>query len=238
MRYGGILVKSTIRREGIGSVLIGQCKKIYKNLKVNLAEDDDICIKFFNKNGFKVIQDDEGKSNSTITMEWNKNEKSKAKLVYFDNDIEQKYLNKSLGYTYESINIHNFLEKEGIENYQITNIKSYMKLRKDIENIMNSENIILYIDYNNYNSFVDEQIKEIVKIKRINLNVVICEPFTIENAKKEEIIKKIEKSYRAYNIIKINCSFDNSEEDIPLNQIFQKRAEILVEKIKDIAENM
>ena len=103
---------------------------------------------------------------------------------------------------------------------------------------MNTEIIILYIDYNNYNSFIDEQIKEIAKIKRINLNIIICEPFTIENSKKDAILKEIEKSYKGYNIIKIDCSFDNIEEDIPLNQIFQKRAEILVQKIKNIAENM
>ena len=171
-------------------------------------------------------------------MEWNKKDKTKAKLVYFDDDIEQDYLNKSLGYEYESIKIHDFIEKEGIENGEINNIKIYMKLRKKIESIMNTENILLYIDYNNYNSFIDEQIKEITKIKKINLNIVICEPFTIENSKKDAIIKDIEKAYSGYNIIKIDCSFDKLEEDIPLNQIFQKRVEILVQKIKDIAENM
>lgn len=208
------------------------------NLKVSLSYDDDICINFFKKNGFKMMQNDEEKSNATITMEWNKNDKSKAKLIYFDEDIEPRYLNKSLGYEYESIRIHEFLEKEGIENGEIKNIKTYIKLRKKLENIMNTEIIILYIDYNNYNSFIDEQIKEIAKIKRINLNIIICEPFTIENSKKDAILKEIEKSYKGYNIIKIDCSFDNIEEDIPLNQIFQKRAEILVQKIKNIAENM
>ena len=174
------------------------CKKTYNNLKVDLPYDDDICINFFKKNGFKIIPNDESKSNTLITMEWNKNEKSRAKLVYFDEDIEQIYLNNTFGYEYESIKIHNFLEKEEIENCEIKNIKTYMKLRKKLENIMNTEKIFLYIDYNNYNSFIDEQIKEIAKIKRINMNVIICEPFTIENSKKNEILKQIEKSYKFF----------------------------------------
>lgn len=238
MKYGGILVKSTIRREGIGSILIEQYKKKYNNLKVYVPKNDKICISFFEKNGFKKCQQDDNKSEKTIAMEWNKNEKSKVKLVYFDEDIDKKYLNDDLGFSYENIGIQNFIKQEGINNYEIKNIKTYMKFRKNIENIMNTENILLYIDYNNYNNYIDEQIKEIVKIKHINLTVIVCEPFTIENSKKDVIIKEIEKSYKDYKIIKIDCSFDNQEKDIALNQIFQKRAEILVKKIKEIAENV
>lgn len=235
----GILVKSTIRREGIGSVLVEQCQKTYKNLNVRVPRNDKVAIKFFEKNGFKINQEEENATEKTILMVWNKNESSSVKLVYFDEDIDKKYLeNNNLSFTYESIKVSDFDKQENMENHEVKNIKTYMKIRKKIESIMNAENILLYIDYNNYNNYLDEQIKEIVKIKRINLSVVICEPFSIENSKKDSIIKEIEKSYKGYNIIKIDCTFDDLEEDIAVNQIFQKRMEILLEKIKGITENV
>ena len=96
---------------------------------------------------------------------------------------------------------------------------------------------MLYINYNNHYKFLDEQIKEIVKIKKIDLSVIICEPFSIEGSKKIDYIKQIEEVYKDYKIHKLDCSIDINQ-NINLNQIFQKRNEIILQKIERIAKNV
>ena len=239
-KYGGILVKDSIRREGIGTVLLDNCKKDYDKLSVEILGKNKIALMFFESNGFKIINKEinqEGED-AIFILEWKKQEKNKVKLVYFDNDIDSKFLNDGLNFDYQSVDMKKFFEEENIKNLEIYNIKTYINFRKKIEKILNSKKILLYIDYNNYYRYLDDQIKDLIRIKKIDLKVLVCEPFSIENTKKNSIIKEIEESYKNYEIIRIDCSLEYLKEDISLNQIFSKRNELLVQKIQAIAENM
>ena len=230
----GILVKEAMRREGIGTRLIENCQKKVNKMNVEVSASNKVAIIFFQKNGF-VTQKDE---DDICYMEWNKDNKSLVKLVYFDNDIDEKYLKSALTIPYESMNIQKIIEDSDINNSELYSIKSYMKFRKKIESIMNSEIILLYIDYNNYYKYLDDQIKEIAKIKRIKLKVLLCEPFSIENSKKSTAIKQIEQSFKNYDIVKVDCTVNSLQNDIAINQIFDKRMEILVDKIQSVAQNV
>lgn len=95
----------------------------------------------------------------------------------------------------------------------------------------------MYINYNNYYSFLDELIKEIVKIKKIKFKIILCQPFIIEGSKKNNIINKIEDSYKDYEVYKLDTNID-IHKNVTLNEIFEKRNEILLQKIPKIAENM
>ena len=230
-----ILVKETMRREGIGTVLIQNCKKEFEKLSVDVPKKNRIVRLFFEKNGFKMV---DVINDEFYCMEWNKSNESTVKLLYFDDDINENYLKESLKIPYERIDVKSIIEECKIDNLEVYNIKSYMKFRKKFENIMNSEKILLYIDYNNYYKFLDDQIKDIAKIKRIDLNILVCEPFSIENSKKDSVLEQIEESYKNYNIIKIDCSLNSFTEDVTINQIFYKRMEVLSKKIQEIAQNI
>lgn len=236
----GILVKETIRREGIGTVLIESCKKKSKVLTAKVPRKNKVAIMFFKSNGFKIIDtsQDENAEDETYTLEWHKQEDKKAKLVYFDDDIDEKYLNDKLNFTYEKINLKKFIEEDKTKNLDIYNIKTYMDIRKKIEKVFNESKILLYIDYNNYYRYIDDQIKDYAKIKNIDLKIIVCEPFSIENTKKDAILKEIEESYRNYDIMKIDCSLEQLDKNININQIFEKRKELLVSKLQIIAEKM
>ena len=158
--------------------------------------------------------------------------------IQVDEDINENFLKESLKIPYSKIDVKSIIDECNMENLEVYSIKAYMKFRKKFEDLMNTESILLYIDYNNYHKFLDDQIKEIVKIKKINLNVLLCEPFMIENSKKDSIVEEIEESYKNYNIIKFDCALNNFEEDVTLNQIFSKRMEVLSKKIQEIAQNI
>lgn len=230
----GIMVKDTMRREGIGSVLIQNCKKNFEVLVAKVPKKNKIARIFFEKNGFKITDTND----EIYCMEWQKSKESSVKFLYFDDDIDEKYLKDNLNVPYQRINVKEIIEECKTENLEVYSIKAYMKFRKKFEDIMNTENILLYIDYNNYHKFLDDQIKEIAKIKKIKLNILLCEPFTIENSKKDSIVEEIEESYKNYNIIKIDCSLSKFTEDITLNQIFYKRMEVLSKRIQEISQNI
>lgn len=227
-----IFVKSNIRREGIGSILLEYSKKKFKKLHTKINIKDKGTITFFNKNDFKNIQSDEI-DKSLCILEWNNNQQESLNLIFFDEDIDKKVLKKDSKIKLININVKGLLQEERLEP---DNIKTYIKLRKKIEEGFKADKIILYINYNNYYKTIDELIKEIIKIEKANFCIVVCEPFSMENSKKN-IIKDIEKSYKNYLIHKIDCTLD-MKEDISINQIFNKRMEILLQKIENIAENM
>lgn len=236
-----VLVKSNIRREGIGTILLNSIKKRKKRLITKISCNDEKALAFFDKNGFYKIEEDydEITKSKEYILEWKKQENKKIAVVYFDNDIEKEVIskNKNSIVDFKNINVKQFIKSADNKKAELNDIKTYMKLRKIIEETLKNEKILLYIDYNNYYEFLDEQIKEISKIQKVDLNIVICEPLTIENAKKINCIKQIENVYKDYRIYKIDCSL-SKEKDITLNQIFYKRQELLVDKIEEIAKNI
>ncbi|MBO5349478.1 MAG: GNAT family N-acetyltransferase [Clostridia bacterium] len=234
-----IAVKPNIRREGIGTILLENSKQKHKKLSTKVPSHNKNALMFFYKNGFKKVDEitEENTNETKYLLEWNKEEKKKINLIYFDEDIDKNLINKESKIEFKCINVRQLLKNEQIEKNEINNIKVYMELRKKIEDIINSEKILLYINYDNHYNFLDEQIKEIAKIKKVKLEVIICEPFTIEGTKKIGNIKQIEETYKDYKIYKIDCSLDINQ-NISLNQIFTKRNEILIQKIEEIAKNM
>lgn len=227
-----VFVKPNIRREGIGSILLEYSKKKFKKLSVKLNSKNKAITNFFSKNEFhkiEVTEDDK----SVCTLEWNNNKKEQINLIYFDEDIDKDVLKKDSKINLININVKKILQEENLE---LNSIKAYILLRKKIEEGFKADKIILYINYNNYYNVLDELIKEIVKIEKANFGVVICEPFSMEASKKNQI-EEIEKSYKKYQIHKIDCTLDMNE-NISINQIFKKRMEILLQKIENIAENM
>ena len=227
-----IFVKANIRREGIGSILLEYSKKKFKKLYVKLSNKNKDIIEFFYKNGFYKIEMEE-KDKSECLLEWNNKQKELTNLIYFDEDIDKTVLRKDSKINLVNIEVKNLLQKENLE---LNDIKTYILLRKKIEDGFKADKIILYIDYNNYYDILDELIKEIVKIEKVNFSVVICEPFSMESTKKNKI-EKIEKNYKKYKVHKIDCTLDMNE-NISINQIFKKRMEILLQEIENIAENM
>lgn len=225
-----IFVKTNIRREGIGSILLEYSKKKFKKLSVKLSNKSKEIITFFNKNEFHKIEE---KDKSVCILEWNNKQKESTNLIYFDDDIDKEVLKKDSKINLININVKKLLQKENLE---LNDIKTYILLRRKIEEGFKADKIILYISYNNYYNVLDELIKEIVKIEKANFGVVICEPFSMETSKKNQI-EKIEKSYKKYQVHKIDCTLDMNE-NISINQIFKKRMEILLQKIENIAENM
>lgn len=234
-----ILVKQNIRREGIGTILLDNIKKKHKNISAKVSIKNDVAVNFFHKNGFETVNEiiEENTNEKKYLLEWKEKEGKKVTLIYFDDSIDNKLISKDSKIKYKSLNIKQLLKSEKVHKLEINNIKTYIKIRKELENIIESKKILLYIDYNNYYSFLDDQIKEIIKIKKIEMQIVLCDPFTIEGSKKANVIEEIEKSYKDYKINKIDCSLD-IEQDININQIFTKRNEIILKKIETIAENM
>lgn len=230
-----IIVKKEIRREGIGSILIDNLKKDYNQIKAKIDYNDRALIKFFESNGFKIYQNDnnEDKVVNTRTIEyvWNKNKNKSINLIYFDNSIEKEETNKHNLINYYPISIKQNIKKDLID---MDNIKTYMKIRKIIESSMKADIVLLYIDYNEYYEFMDDIIKDLAKINKVELRVIVCEPFSIEGVKKMNVINKIENAYKDYQVYKIDCIVDFSD-DITVNQIFQKRSEIVLKKIEEIA---
>ena len=58
-----------------------------------------------------------------------------------------------------------------------------------------------------------------------------------KNYKKINYIKEIEKVYEEYNVYKVDCSL-SEQKNIALNHIFEKRQEMLISKIDEIAKKI
>lgn len=237
-----IIVKNNIQREGIGTILLNSVKKKKEQITTVINSNNEIALLFFKKNGFNKIEEKENEKTKQkdYVLSWSKQNNKQITVAYFDEDISKELINKQEkqeNISYKSINVKQFIKKDENKKIELNNIKTYIQLRKKIEEALKGEEVLLYIDYNNHYSFLDEQIKEIAKIQKVKLSVILCEPFSIENAKKINYIKEIEKVYEDYNIYKVDCSL-SEQKNIALNQIFDKRQEMLISKIDEIAKKI
>ena len=68
----GIFVKENMRHIGIGKDLINKCKKKYSKLELQVYEKNNNAIKFYQKEGFKIIDRQLDKDNNEIEliMKW------------------------------------------------------------------------------------------------------------------------------------------------------------------------
>ncbi len=234
-----IIVKSSIQREGIGTILLNSVKRKKTQITTTINSSNEKALLFFYKNGFKKVEEKENEKTKQkdYILDWSKQKNKQITVAYFDEDISSELIEKQGkkdNINYKSINVKQFFKDENNKKIELNNIKTYIQLRKKIEEVLKGEEVLLYIDYNNHYSFLDEQIKEIAKIQKVRLSIILCEPFSIENAKKINYIKEIEKIYEDYNIYKVDCSL-SEQKNIALNQIFEKRQEMLISKIDEIA---
>ncbi len=237
-----IIVKSSIQREGIGTILLNSIKRKKTQITTTINSSNEKALLFFYKNGFKKVEEKENEKTKQkdYILNWSKQKNKQITVAYFDEDISSELIekqDKKDNINYKSINVKQFFKDENNKKIELNNIKTYIQLRKKIEEALKGEEVLLYIDYNNHYSFLDEQIKEIAKIQKVRLSIILCEPFSIENAKKINYIKEIEKVYEDYNIYKVDCSL-SEQKNIALNQIFEKRQEMLISKIDEIAKKI
>lgn len=237
-----IIVKSSIQREGIGTILLNNIKRKKTQINTTINSSNEKALLFFYKNGFKKVEEKENEKTKQkdYILDWSKQKNKQITIAYFDEDISSELIekqDKKDNINYKSINVKQFFKNENNKKIALNNIKTYIQLRKKIEEALKGEEVLLYIDYNNHYSFLDEQIKEIAKIQKVRLSIILCEPFSIENAKKINYIKEIEKVYEDYNIYKADCSL-SEQKNIALNQIFEKRQEMLISKIDEIAKKI
>jgi len=237
-----IIVKSSIQREGIGTILLNNIKRKKTQITTTINSSNEKALLFFYKNGFKKVEEKENEKTKQkdYILDWSKQKNKQITVAYFDEDISNELIekqDKKDNINYKSINVKQFFKDENNKKIELNNIKTYIQLRKKIEEALKGEEVLLYIDYNNHYSFLDEQIKEIAKIQKVRLSIILCEPFSIENAKKINYIKEIEKVYEEYNVYKVDCSL-SEQKNIALNQIFEKRQEVLISKIDEIAKKI
>lgn len=237
-----IIVKSSIQREGIGTILLNNIKRKKTQITTTINSSNEKALLFFYKNGFKKVEEKENEKTKQkdYILDWSKQKNKQITVAYFDEDISSELIekqDKKDNINYKSINVKQFFKDENNKKIELNNIKTYIQLRKKIEEALKGEEVLLYIDYNNHYSFLDEQIKEIAKIQKVRLSIILCEPFSIENAKKINYIKEIEKVYEDYNIYKVDCSL-SEQKNIALNQIFEKRQEMLISKIDEITKKI
>lgn len=237
-----IIVKSSIQREGIGTILLNSIKRKKTQITTTINSSNEKALLFFYKNGFKKVEEKENEKTKQkdYILNWSKQKNKQITVAYFDEDISSELIekqDKKDNINYKSINVKQFFKDENNKKIELNNIKTYIQLRKKIEEVLKGEEVLLYIDYNNHYSFLDEQIKEIAKIQKVRLSIILCEPFSIENAKKINYIKEIEKVYEDYSIYKVDCSL-SEQKNIALNQIFEKRQEMLISKIDEIAKKI
>ena len=222
-----IYVDKKIRREGIGSMLIDSCKRNTDNLHVSF-KDDGVYKPFFEKNGF--VEKSKSESNELV-YEWNDTKVEKVNLIYFDDDLTEKLIDKS------KINVKNIKVKDIFsEDKNLKAVKNYMKVRKDIENAF-SKKTLLYLNYGNYHEALDDIIKEIVKIERADFALVVSEPLIIENPKMDGYLSKIEQSFKDYKVNKID-TMETLPPDISVNKILEEKMKVIIRQIEKIAENM
>lgn len=222
-----IYVEKNIRREGIGSMLIDSCKRNNDNLHVAF-KDDGVYKPFFEKNGF--VEKSQSESDELV-YEWNDTKVESVNLIYFDDDLTERLIDKS------KVNVKNIKVKDIFSKDKDLNaVKNYMKVRKDIENAF-SKKTLLYLNYGNYNEALDDIIKEIIKIERADFALVVSEPLIIENPKMEGYLSKIEKSFKDYKINKID-TMENLPPDISVNKILEEKMKVIIKQIEKIAENM
>lgn len=233
-----IFVENKIRREGIGSILLNACKKKYKELSVKIYKKNNVAISFFLSNGFcKLGEEIEKESNEVkYILKWSKKEKVDISLIYLDNDIQEELTKKyqcKKNIEIKNINLNKILEEKKDKNKE-KGIKLYLDIRKTLEeNIINNK-IILYINYNNFNKEINELIEEIVKIKKVELKVIICKPLSIEPSKKNEIIEEVKKIYKDYKVYVFDYNFELK--DLNIKDIFYKRTDEMLQNIEKIVE--
>ena len=229
-----IYVDKNIRNEGIGSMLIDAGKKMFDKLYIDMNEENKRYELFFIKNDFKKSKEKLEIDDKKEIFEWTNDKIDKVNVIYFDNDIDEEIIQES---SKSKLNFIKIPVKKILKDNELKDIKTYIKIRKEIEKAFKSKKVLLYINYNNYYDQLDDLIKEIAKIEKSKLEIVVSEPLTIENYKKGNFINEISKSYNKYKIHIIDV-FSDLKHDISINKILEEKMKILIKDMEKISENM
>lgn len=229
-----IYVDRNIRHEGIGSMLVDSVKKIFDKLYIDMNEENKKYELFFIKNDFKKSKDKLDDEKTKEIIEWINDKIEKANVIYFDNDIDENVIQDGLK---SKLNFIKIPVKNILKNNEIKDIKTYIKIRKEIEKAFKSKKVLLYINYNNYYDQLDDLIKEIAKIEKSKFEIVISEPLAIENYKKGNFINEINQSYNRYNIHIVDI-ISELKQDVSINKILEEKIKILIRNMEKISENM
>ncbi len=229
-----IYVDRNIRHEGIGSMLVDSVKKIFDKLYIDMNEENKKYELFFIKNDFKKSKDKLDDEKTKEIIEWINDKIEKANVIYFDNDIDENVIQDG---SKSKLNFIKIPVKNILKNNEIKDIKTYIKIRKEIEKAFKSKKVLLYINYNNYYDQLDDLIKEIAKIEKSKFEIVISEPLAIENYKKGNFINEIKQSYNRYKIHIVDIISD-LKQDISINKILEEKVKILIKNMEKISENM
>lgn len=229
-----IYVDRNIRHEGIGSMLIDSVKKIFDKLYIDMNEKNKKYELFFLKNDFKKNKDKLDDEKTKEIYEWTNDKIEKANVIYFDNDIDENIIQDDSKFKLNFIKIP---VRNILKNNEIKDIKTYIKIRKEIEKAFKSKKVLLYINYNNYYDQLDDLIKEIAKIEKSKFEIVVSEPLAIENYKKGNFINEIKQSYNRYKIHIVDIISD-LKQDISINKILKEKIKILIRNMEKISENM
>ena len=144
-------------------------------------------------------------------MEWSTSDKEKVSVVYFDNtlneDVIQKYVNDEV-MCLTSMQIYSQTVPKKIDNIDLRNIivkvpagmfvKDHIALIAALSKAFRYKNAVLYLN-NTYNyEMIEEILKDFIKVKKINLFVVIQKPFLIEGGKKIKQSNILQDKYKMY----------------------------------------
>lgn len=240
-----IQVKPEIQREGIGKLLLEKIKHENNNLSVEVFEKNINAVLFFKAMGFRKIEekiDSETKEN-IYNMNWNQNNNTNTTFIYFDNSISDNLIDK-----YDKLsnvqfyNIHTYTkENSNIFNVDISNsleskngsiyISDYIEIRNKLNSIMKNENIIVYFDCKNDYSYLDNVIKDIIKVKSNNLKIILHKPFSVEGTKKAKIYNDVKTSYNQFDVTDVDYEEIGKDAEITFKDAFDMRDEELLKMV-------
>lgn len=237
-----IQVTPEIQREGIGTLLLEKVKKENDKLLVNVYEKNINGVLFFKSMGFKKIMDgiQEDIQEKTYIMQWTKGEALNSAFIYFDNSISDDIIEK-----YDKLNkiqfydVHTFTkETNSIFNIDISNelqkkngqiyIKDYVGVRNKLNSIIKNENITIYFDCNNDYKYLDDVIKDIVKIKGIKLTIIMHKPFSVEGSKKSKLYNEVKKSFSEFDVIDVDYEQIGKDKNVTFKEAFDRRDEEMI----------
>ena len=247
---GALFVIPKIQRDGIGTMLVNHVKEKYDKLYLNVYEKNVPATMFYKAMGFRKIrvQIDEATQEKEYIMEWNKSDKERVSVVYFDNSIREevikKYINDDI-MELSNMQIYTSEQVEKINNIDIKplltvspfgiKVKDHIALIAAFSKAFRNKKAVLYINNNNNYDMIEEILKEFIKVKRIELLVVIQKPFLIEGNKKIKQSELLEQKYKMFPIYK--CNYDQKGEKLSFKESFYKRDEECLKEIKEICKN-
>ena len=240
-----IQVKPEIQREGIGEILIQRAKKDFDNLYADVFERNVNAVLFFKAMNFRKSSEssDNDIQEKIYNMNWNKDNVSNSTFIYFDNSLSDNIIDKydktSNIQFYNihtctknsnnicNINISNSIEKKNEQNY----ISDYIDIRNKLNSIIKTDSTIIFYDCNNDYSYLDNVIKDVIKLKGTKLTIIMHKPFSIEGGKKAKLYEDVKESFSEYNVVDVDYEAIGENKNITFVDAFEKRNEELLKMV-------